>query len=182
LLIERENTRGTLDSLIHPKRFYWLLLAAAAVQAAYFFPQLPAEVASRFGAEGEVLQTMSKSGFMMLHLGIIAVIAALFGGIPITELPNRLINVPNRDYWLSGDRREKTLEVLQCELLVICNATMLLLLIIFHWVLQANLMEESHLDPRFVWLPLGLYVGFTLVWVLRLMRRFSAREEGAEAA
>jgi len=171
-----------VDSVIHPKRLYWLLLAAAAVQAAYFFPQLPLEVASRFGSDGEVLQTMSKSGFMLMHLGIIAVVAALFGGIPVEEVPPSLVHLPHKDYWLNSENREESLRVLQNELMVICNASMLLLIAIFHWVLQANLLEQPHLDPRFIWLPLGLYMAYTLFWTIRLVRRFSTPNERAETA
>jgi uncharacterized membrane protein len=151
---------------------FWILLAVAAVQAAYFFPQLPADVVSRFGSEGEALQTMSKSGFTLLHLGIIAVIAALFGGVPMEHVPDTFIHIPRKAFWLSAEQREENIRVLQDEIFVICNATLLLMTVIFHWVLVANLMEVPHLDPSFMWVPLGLYVAYIMVWTLRLIRRF----------
>jgi hypothetical protein len=169
-----------VESVVHPRRLFWILLALAAVQAAYFYPQLPAEMVSRFGAEGEALQSMSKSGFTLLHLGIIAVIAALFGGVPLEHVPNAFIHIPRKEFWLSAERREESIRVLQDEIFVICNATILLLTVIFHWVLQANLLDDPRLAPSFTWLPLGLYVAYTMVWTLRLVRRFQT-PNGAKA-
>lgn len=169
-----------MESVVHPRRLFWILLAVAAVQAAYFYPQLPAEVVSRFGENGEALQTMSKSGFTLLHLGIIAVIAAFFGGVPMEHVPDAFIHIPRKEYWLSAERREESIRILQDEVFVICNATLLLLTVIFHWVLQANLLAEPHLDPSFTFLPLGLYVAYTMVWTLRLVRRFQT-PNGAKA-
>ena len=169
-----------MESVVHPRRLFWILLAVAAVQAAYFYPQLPAEVVSRFGPEGEALQTMTKSGFTLLHLGIIAVIAALFGGVPLEHVPDAFIHIPRKKFWLDAERREESVRVLQDEIFVICNATLLLLTVIFHWVLQANLLETPHLDPSFTWVPFGLYIAYTMVWTLRLLRRFQT-PNGAKA-
>jgi uncharacterized membrane protein len=170
-----------LESVVHPRRLFWILLAVAAVQAAYFYPQLPAEVVSRFGTEGEPLHTMSKSGFTLLHLGIIAVIAALFGGVPMDQVPDAFIHIPRKEFWLSAEHREESVRILQDEVFVICNATLLLLTVIFHWVLQANLLEDPKLVPSFTWVPLGLYVAYTLVWTLRLVRRFQTPNGAAVA-
>jgi uncharacterized membrane protein len=170
-----------VESVLHPRKLFWILIAATVVQAAYYFPQLPAEMASRFGPEGEVLQTMSRNGFMLIHLGVIAVVAAMFGGVPLEHLPNAFIHIPHKAHWLSPERRQDSLAFLQDEIFAVCNATILLLGLIFHWVLQANLMEEPQLNPAFTWVPLMLYVGYVFVWAVRLVRHFADPNEAATA-
>jgi hypothetical protein len=161
-----------VESVLHPRKLFWVLIAAAALQAAYYFPQLPEVMASRFGADGEVLQTMSRNGFMLIHLGVIAVVAAMFGGIPLEHLPDALIHIPHKAYWLSPERRQESVAYLQDQVFSVCNATLLLLGLIFHWVLQANLRDEPHLDPAYTWVPLMTYIGYVFLWAVRLVRHY----------
>jgi hypothetical protein len=169
-----------------------LLLAAAVAQAVWWWPRLPERMASHFDLADRVDGWMGRQAFLVVTLGLQALMAALFLALPllIGRLPDALINLPHKDYWLAPARREASLAHASCAVLAIGCATLLLLLVIFHGVyaLNAELARGAgtaaaeagtgaapQLDLPVPFLALmGLYlvtVAGTLVWLLRRFRR-----------
>lgn len=72
---------------------------------------LPTRIASHFDGSGRADGWMRRDTFLLTleltGLGLAYGIGAIFAGL--THLPNRFINLPNRDYWLGPERREATL-------------------------------------------------------------------------
>ena len=91
-----------------------ILLLLCIGHAAYYYPLLPDRVASHFGASGQPDAWSSKESFVKIYFFVIAFIAVLFPGIGLIlgKIPASLINLPNKDHWLSPERREETIAVL----------------------------------------------------------------------
>ena len=76
-----------------------LFLALIAItQSIYFYPQLPDITASHFDGSGNPNGWMTREIFVLFYLGMIALLIVIFLIIP--KFPNRLRNIPNRDYWI----------------------------------------------------------------------------------
>lgn len=157
-----------------PRRILWLLAAAAMIQIAWYYPRLPATVASHFDGQGRPNGWMSRDGFFLLYTAMLALQFVVFGGgfRLMRRLPNRLFNLPHRDYWLAPERRDATLDYLESWGLWFGCAVLALLLGIFQLTIEANL-RQSPLPVGPTWALLGGFFAFTVVSVLRMLFRFA---------
>ncbi|HTE05316.1 MAG TPA: DUF1648 domain-containing protein [Planctomycetota bacterium] len=168
-----------------------VLALAAVAQALYWAPQLPERVASHFDLSDRANGWMGRSAFLVTAIALHVFLAGLFVALPLLldRIPDALINMPNKDYWLAPVRRRQSLAHLSSGLLAIGCATLVLLLVIFQGVfaLNARLAREAAAGatdggaaaPQLS-LPLPfpavvvLYlvaVGFALTWMLRSFRK-----------
>jgi hypothetical protein len=84
-----------------------------------------------------------------------------------------LINLPNKDYWLSSEHKQETFDFLFCYFLGFASATLLLLLDMIHQAFQVHLGRANTLSHPM--LGLGLYVGFTVIWSIGLLMKFAKK-------
>ena len=85
------------------------LMVVSVVQHVWYFPQLPERVATHFGIDGQPNDWMSRTAATLL-------LAAVQLGVPLflvgvtslaRRMPNSMINIPHKDYWLHPDRRRR---------------------------------------------------------------------------
>jgi len=153
------------------------LLGVVAFQIAHYAPLLPDTVASHFGPGGVPDGWSSKSSFLTLYVIILVITVGPFLGLPflLRRLPNDLINLPKKDYWLAPERRDETLRTISTNLLWLGNATLMFLSHVMGVTLAANLTPEPHLGGTVLW-ALGIYLAFVLVWTVTFVRRFYRTE------
>ncbi len=149
-----------------------IALLLCIVQAAYYYPLLPDRVASHFGASGRPDAWSSKDSFVKIYLVVVAFVAVLFSGIGslLRRTPASLINLPNKDYWLSPERAEETIALLSRQFLWFGSATLLLLLDIFNQSFRVQLGRSQTLEHPVV--SLVVYIGFTVIWSIVLIAKF----------
>ena len=159
--------------MAHP----WLYAAWLCLVAGFILvtgTQLPATVASHFGASGQADAFMPRAAYLLV-MGIAG--AALPGIIVIVQRrimrkrPQQ-VNLPNRDYWLAPQRREATVQAVTRHMMLF-GLGLSLLMAFAHWeVVQANLREPPRLaSGRFV-AAIGVFIAATAWWVYRLYARF----------
>jgi uncharacterized membrane protein len=149
------------------------LLAAAFLQMAWYYPRLPERVASHFDAAGRANGFLPKPAFFVVYAGVLALLSFVFLLTPLllARLPNSMINLPNRDYWLAPERRTVALAKVQSFSVGFGNAMVLFLLLVLRDVMRANLMDLPRLSGR-IWFFLILLAAFTIVWTVQLVRSF----------
>ncbi len=149
------------------------LLVAMAGQSAWYYPRLPALVASHFGVSGHADSYMPKQEFMRLHLGVVGLISLVLLVVPmlVVRLPPGMINLPNKDYWLAPERRAHTGRVIRGFLTSFGDAMLLFLLVIFGDAMRASLLPAPRLSNR-VWVMLILLASFAVIWTIRFVRAF----------
>jgi uncharacterized membrane protein len=138
-------------------------------------PYLPPQLAVRFNAAGVPVGFSSAQTFATINLLIIAVIVTAFLILPGAMARRRPLRwrLPNREYWLASERREKTIEYMQRQFLWYGIITLLLLMAVFQLVADANQHTPVLLDStRLVWLLIG-YTAFIIVWGWAFWRRFT---------
>lgn len=156
-----------------------LLALLLVVQAAVYAPRMPDPMATHFGLSGEAdgwmspVTFFSAMGFVsLLTVGLLVVVAVF-----LPRLPIEMISIPNREHWLTGERRGESFEVLRRYVLALGLATALLTLGATQSAIDANLRPPpARLDGWFLWL-LGAYLAFTVLWVVSLWRRFATEPD-----
>jgi uncharacterized membrane protein len=146
-----------------------IVLAAILVSS----QQLPAQVASHFNAAGVPDGWMPRRAYMWsmvgMTLGLAAFLLAAFG---ITRnVPNAMINLPNRDYWLAPERRQQTCDTIFRYGIWLTILTTALFLAIHLSVVAANAAQPPNLSHS-VWLILGAFFLFMSAWTFFLIRQF----------
>jgi hypothetical protein len=151
-----------------------VLLAGAAAFVLISGSSLPPLVASHFGVGGTANGFMSRNGYLAFML-IGTIVMPLLMVVPqrlVRTIPPRLINVPNRDYWLAPERIDSTLDYLR-DHAVWFAALFAMLLCFVHWeVVQANMRTPARLAAQPFIAGLIAYAVAVLVWIAALVAHF----------
>jgi uncharacterized membrane protein len=163
------------DFLVKTRHLILLLLwGAVALQCLYYFPLLPEAVASHFDGAGRPNGWSSKQGFIALHLSIAGLMTFVFFVLPrlLRRIRPSLINLPNREYWLIPERKEQALAMLDEEMGWFGIAILMMIISTTQLAINANLAGGDNLRSETMWMLLGGFFAFTVVWLIRLYRRF----------
>ncbi len=141
------------------KILFNILLIISILFPIIIYPQLPYRVASHFGPNNKADDWMIKSKYMIVHFLLIFSISGLFAAMAkfIHKLPASIINLPNKDYWLTEERKEKTFLILQGMFYWIGNLCLLLFLYVFYQVYKANITANNQLDS-FAWFAIIIFL------------------------
>ncbi len=152
------------------------MIGVFLAHCAYYYPALPAKMASHFNAAGEPDGWMPKNSFFIFEFVILLVILAEFALIPyfIRVLPVSLINLPNRDYWLAEERREETFTAISIYLEWFSILLLTLFIAVNQLVFYANVRSEN-LSSATMWLILGAFFAFVIFWLVKFIRRFKIK-------
>jgi uncharacterized membrane protein len=154
---------------------FLVLCVLCVAQGVYYYPLLPERVASHFGLSGQPDAWSTKTSFVTFYFIITGFVTLLFLGIRfgMSKIPSSLINMPNKDYWLSPERKQETFDFMSHYFLWFASATLLLMLAMFHQTFQVNLGRANGLSHPM--LSIGLYIGFSVLWTIGLVRRFGKK-------
>ena len=157
------------------KRLIFLLLVIAAVTYVVTTSAgLPPSVAARFGHQGLWIGRMDKD----IH---VALMAGLAGGLPLLlygsvgvlpRLFTRFINIPNRDFWLAPERREKMLGDLEHHGMILGIFSMVFICAMQALIVAANQRTPARIDINLVWVLLGFFIAGIIGMAVTMWRRF----------
>lgn len=154
-----------------------VLSGLSIVQHAWYWPQLPETVASHFGPNGQPDGWMSRASATTMMCGVqiglplfLVTIGALTG-----RLPNHMINMPHRDYWLHPDRRDQSLAWMSRMLQWIALFSFAFLAFLAHLTFLANT-RGGALDMTSFLSALALYLAAVLIIAGRSLWRFRLPE------
>ncbi len=158
-----------------------LLIAGSVPQHYYYYTQLPEVVATHFGADGKPNDWMSRLSATLLVGGIQTLLPLFLLGMSWLsgKLPESMLNIPNREYWLRPDKREATLAHMHLLLSWIAVLTTAFMGVMSHLVFLAN-RDSVALNVTLASTSLVIYlafvfsIAFSSVWRFRLPRTESA--------
>jgi uncharacterized membrane protein len=170
----RLKERGFMGSRF-PKLIFAMLAAYAAIHFSSNYSQLPDLVASHFDAHGIANGWQSKSAFFSVFVAVSVLAAAIGFGLPriITVVPAQLINLPNKRYWLSPEHLAETQEFLSAYFAWFGCALFVVMISTFDSAVQSNLHPENRPDISRMWYILVGFLAFVVVWIIRMLARFS---------
>jgi hypothetical protein len=125
-----------------------LFVAAGAIFVWWSAGSLPGVVASHFIAGGAADGFMPRDRYTAFMLALVVFVPALLrlAASLAARLPVRLVNLPNKQYWLAPERKAATLAAIARFGTWASYATLTLLCAV-HWlVVRANSAHPAHLD------------------------------------
>jgi uncharacterized membrane protein len=151
-------------------------LVIAVLEAIWYYPITPDPMAVHFNASGVADGWGPKQSFFSSFGVVFFIMIIIFGGFSrlIRRLPDSLINLPNKDYWLAPERRKETYDRITDQMLFFGATSIFLLDIVLFLSLRANLIPGSGLPAGFLWGILGGFIVINILWtiyVLRSLRR-----------
>ncbi|HMK43535.1 MAG TPA: DUF1648 domain-containing protein [Dissulfurispiraceae bacterium] len=164
-----------MGGLSWAKYLFFMLVCLCLLHAAYGYLMLPETVASHFNAAGIANAWASKKLFIGIYAGAAALCSGLFGtmGALFARMPESMINLPHREYWLSPERRGETFAFLELYGYLFGASTLVLLLFVFHQAFRVSLGHISALEhmPAALGTYLVVSLGLTVIFIGRFMRR-----------
>jgi hypothetical protein len=154
---------------------FFAILGAGTLQCLHDLPLLPDRVASHFGPSGNANGWMTKPQFLLTYaLVLIPAFAMEFW------MPSRIIRtgadrlrLPNKEYWLTPERRGETLAYFE-RFFAWCGCALLALEVLaMGLAIRANLQTPPRLPTTPVVSAILAFVLFNLVGVIGIFRRFS---------
>lgn len=151
-----------------------ILLVAFGISVVASIPMLPDRLATHFDATGQPNGWMSRTENLLFM--------SVFGlGFPLfivcmcfsaRYLPAAAINIPNKDYWLTGDRRSDSVDYLfRHSIWLACLGSAFATAL--HWaVVFSNRRQPIQLPAAWVACIAGLFLAGTTIWIISLYRRF----------
>ena len=158
-----------------PQAVFLLLVFLGFLQARNFAAAMPGVMATHFGASGSANGWQTKGQFFIVELIMLGVCLLIGFGIPfiISKAPPSLINLPNKEFWLAPVRRDHTISVMRMQMAWFACALLTFLIVVNQLVFNANQSVPRHLNgPQFT-MALAAFLGFTAIWTLRLISKFS---------
>jgi uncharacterized membrane protein len=136
---------------------------------------LPERVAIHFDGAGHANNWTDRSALLILFggLGVGAPIFFVGSGLLVGLVPDGMVNLPHREYWLAPERRAQTRAYLSGQMAWMGCLALLFLAGIYGLTILANRLTPQRL-PMVLFLPLvaGFLAG-TIVWTIVLLRHFS---------
>ena len=114
--------------------------------------------------------------FSVDNVSIILILCYL-APLLIGKIPKSLVNLPNRDYWLSPENMDKTKNKLLVLMLEHCIYTLLLLISIFHLVYLANI-ARTNINMEYILIISIIYTLLTVYWVIKIIKSFKKPKGG----
>jgi uncharacterized membrane protein len=163
-----------------PKSVFAVMVVYAAIHFSSYYSQLPAVVASHFDVHGNANGWQNKQAFFSVFVGVTTLAAILVFVLPalMALVPRQFVNLPNKDYWLSPERLEASHRFLSTWFAWYGCAVYGVIFIAFDYAVKSNLGPAERPDQTSLWYGLGVFGVFTIVWTIRLMRRFALVPEG----
>lgn len=154
-------------------RVFWLLTGLALVQIAYYYPQMPAVIASHFDGLGAADGWSSRNGFFGVYLAIMLMVVGIFYWMPIINENRRGpgLKIPNSEYWLAPQRIASTRAFFRNQMRLVGVVHLLLLIAVIQLVILANFNAEPRLHASIGWI-LGAYFLFVTGWLIYFYRYF----------
>ena len=131
---------------------------------------MPENVAIHFNANGQVNGWMQKNMNLIISCLITVVITSTFIGLPslLKRISGDSINIPNKEYWLSENNKERFIKILSKYLYSIGLATNLFIIFIFDQLYRFNIHVIDKVSLIAVVPFLIIIFGFTIHLLMRL--------------
>lgn len=157
-------------------------LLVAGLQVFAYYDDLPATLATHFALGGEANGWMSREVFVAFYFGILLFMLGVFIGIGswIERLGPRYINIPNKAYWLSPERRAESCRALRNWMYALGGINAAFIIAMHQMLIDLNLAKEAPVlnETAFFW-GLGAFIAVMAVFTIGLFRRFRKPDEAA---
>ena len=145
---------------------------------------LPPEVAIHFGGKGvpDSWGTREFQAFFFLAIDLGMFLMFLFIPSLILKLPQKLISMPNRDYWLKEENKAKFKSIFEELWWEYGFALLSFLLLTEALTIDANLSSPIQLNYGIFWFLFVVFMAYTILWTVRICSAFAVPVDGQTQA
>lgn len=160
------------------KAILFLLIGIFAAQIFYYYPNLPEIVATHFDGKGQANGFMTKQNFVIFEFVFLLLIIGEFALLPylIEKMPDSLLNLPNKAYWLAEERRAETFMKIRRYFQWFSILLLTLFIAVNQMVFRANLIREN-LPSVVMWLILIVFFVFVIFWLIKFISQFRIKNK-----
>jgi uncharacterized membrane protein len=161
-----------------PNTLFFAIVLAGVAQCFHDFPLLPDRVASHFGASGMPNGWMTKPQFFTIYAVMLlpALAVEFWVARRIARTDGARLNMPNKDYWLSPERRAATFAYFTSFFAWYGCALLALLVFVMGLAMRANLDSSPQLPTGLTAAALAAFVLFNVAAIVAMFRRFSSTQ------
>ncbi len=151
-----------------------LMFVANVAETLVSLAVLPDTVAIHFGADGVANGWAPNyvNALLMTGTHVFLFLVLFFSAHLVAVLPPQLINLPNKEYWLSPANRKRTQEKIKRFMWQMGVAIFAFFFLIGLLTIQANLVKPVRLNLWVFFPALGLFLLYTIGWTISIYRAF----------
>jgi len=151
-----------------------VLIAAALIELACYYPLIGATAASHFDIGGEPNAHQTKAAFFASWILAVVLPGVVALGIPsvLGHVPVEFINLPNKQYWLAPQRRAQTLHDFAQHFAWFGVGSLGLVIVVMNLVMHANLSASQSINQHCFGVLFALYLVFVGWWLVRTFAMF----------
>lgn len=155
------------------RRIFYILVASAVIQVIYYYPKMPAVMASHFDGLGAPNDWSSRGFFFGIYLGIVLLLVIVFEFVPqwSEKRSSFGMKIPRPDYWLAPERIEQTRAFFRSQMYLMGIAHILLSVYTVQLAILANFDAQPRLHSSIFW-ALLIYFVFLSGWLLHFFLHF----------
>jgi hypothetical protein len=160
--------------------FYLFFFATVLMTA----NDLPNPMASHFNGRGNPDNWTDRSSYLLFMVGLAILLPGVVVGLcyAIRFMPDSLINLPRREYWLAPSRRHETFDHVFRQSIWFGCLAIAFVIGIHLIVLEANAQVPVRLSAPLLIGLAGCFVIGVVGWSVRLIWRFLRAERASEAS
>lgn len=170
-----------MNNTTRAKLVFYFLLVISILFPLLVYHKLPFRVASHFNINNVADSWMPRQSYFIVHYGMILVFAIIFGGMAAFahKIPPSLMNLPNKVYWLTEERKEKTYNTLRSLLYWIGSICYLLFLFLFYQIYKANTNGTEKIDS-YSWIAVIIFLVVNGVIIIKYIFYFNKIQRNKE--
>ncbi len=151
----------------------YFLLGIFAAQFAYYFVNLPENLAAHYNAFGEPDVWTAKNSFAIIEVVILSAILGTCLILPLLldQLPASWPYLPNKNFWLAKDRRSETSVIIGKFLNWLAVPALGLLIGINQLIFKANILGQN-LALTELFIILFLFFAAWIIWLRSYAKHF----------
>ena len=163
------------------KVFYAIILFLCIFDTGRLWKISPDLMAAHFNAQGSPDRFVPRADFFAFQIKtlLVMIVVSLAMQLLFFIIPIRIINMPNRKYWLAPDRRDNTLDRLSSFAALVFGMILLMIQAAFEISVYANLQTPVIFNAQLMALVVLvsiLVIGLALALLVRSFRNIPAQK------
>lgn len=165
----------------YPSIIFLIVSIASIALPLFYYPHLPNTIASHFNFRNEADGWMNKNTFLIVEIAVAVFLSGMFLLIAyfIPKLPNSIINLPNKNYWLSPERREESLQVFTRFIYWFGSLTLGFLTLISQEVIITNMRIRTTISSN-IWIYLLVFLTIVAFISIKMILHFNKTDNKNE--
>ncbi len=165
----------------YPAIIFLILIVASLALPLFYYSRLPDTIATHFNFRNEADGWMSKNSFFIVEMAVAVLLSGMFFSIAyfVPKFPNSMINLPNKNYWLSAERREESMNVFQQFIYWLGSLTLGFLTLISQEVFILNLQGRNKISSS-IWIYLFVFLAVLAFIIIKMVMHFNRTENKNE--